>query len=210
MAASSSSDEEERRRCEEAVWEMEDADKGKHSKRVAAAAANHERDGNQLQVTQGFQTHVAKKLGQYLDSHISEGRTESSQRVKSADCHDHEGGFRLFSTSVPGQTAAAPPPPARRRPVPSSSDSDSEMESRLKEAAVSFNDLLPSSSPPTPPSAEPPTSEPQKKKKKKKKKEKLAEQEQNQLLQKQSDRDGSQQGDCTQEGRSQVEKQKKP
>uniref|UniRef100_A0A3Q3AFH5 Protein CUSTOS n=1 Tax=Kryptolebias marmoratus TaxID=37003 RepID=A0A3Q3AFH5_KRYMA len=55
-------------------------------------------------------------------------------------------GFRLFSTSVPGQKTDPPPPPApvRRRPAPSSSDSDSEMETRLREAAVSVKDLLPS------------------------------------------------------------------
>lgn len=29
--------------------------------------ADHEHDGNELQVTQGFQTHVAKKLGLILD-----------------------------------------------------------------------------------------------------------------------------------------------
>ena len=29
-------------------------------------------------------------------------------------------GFRLFSTSVPGETAVEPPAPVRRRPVPSS------------------------------------------------------------------------------------------
>lgn len=83
-------------------------------------------------------------------------------------------GFRLFLSSVPGQAADPPPAPPRRRPVPSSrffflcvflcvtnpisfrsfhatlislsaiSDSDSEMETRLKEAAVSISDLVPS------------------------------------------------------------------
>ncbi|XP_078106383.1 protein CUSTOS isoform X2 [Sander vitreus] len=71
-------------------------------------------------------------------------------------------GFRLFSTSVPGQTADDTPAPMRRRPVPSSSDSDSEMETRLREAAVSVKDLLHTSSLPSTlstPSAELPCSE---------------------------------------------------
>ncbi|KAG8012242.1 Potassium voltage-gated channel subfamily V member 2 [Nibea albiflora] len=171
---SSSDDEEALRRCQEAVWET----RGQPSKgeslgfslcyRVVVAA--HEHDGNELQVTQGFRTHVAKKLGNLLDSCITEMQTEASSRVESThrdDDGDNDGGFRLFSTSVPGQTADESPAPVRRRPVPSSSDSDSEMETRLKEAAVSIKDLLPSSMF----SEELHCSENTKKKKKKKKKE---------------------------------------
>lgn len=33
----------------------------------SVVVADHEHDGNELQVTKGFQTHVAKKLGHYLD-----------------------------------------------------------------------------------------------------------------------------------------------
>ncbi|CAK6950412.1 protein CUSTOS [Scomber scombrus] len=127
--------------------------------------AEHEHDGNELQVTQGFRTHVAKKLGHFLDSCISELKTETSSCAESGKCDDE--GFRLFSTSIPGQTVEEPPPPVRRRPIPSSSDSDSEMESRLREAAVSVKDLLPSMpSTHSTPSAEPPCSEKKKKKKK--------------------------------------------
>ncbi|XP_034452301.1 protein CUSTOS isoform X2 [Hippoglossus hippoglossus] len=128
----------------------------------SVVVAEHEHDGNELQVSQGFRTHVAKKLGHLLDSSISETQTKSSSCVESANCDDADDeGFRLFSTSIPGQTAEEPPAPVRRRPVPSSSDSDSEMETRLREAAVSLKDLFPSLKLPStcsPPSTEPPCS----------------------------------------------------
>ncbi|XP_051278105.1 protein CUSTOS [Dicentrarchus labrax] len=173
--SSSSSDEEALRRCQEAVWEnkrdtKKDGDTSvQQSKRVVVA--DHEHDGNELQVTAGFRTHVAKKLGNLLDSFITETETSSCVESTKRDDDDDEG-FRLFSTSVPGQTAAEDlPAPPRRRPVPSSSDSDSEMETRLKEAAVSIKDLLPSLSSTLPtPAAGLPRSEITKKKKKKKKK----------------------------------------
>ncbi|XP_061529019.1 protein CUSTOS isoform X2 [Phycodurus eques] len=107
--------------------------------------ADHEHDGNGLQVTQGFQTHVAKKLGQFLDSCFTETQADIAICKNLTKCEDDEG-FLLFSTSVPRQTTDDPPPAVRRQPVPSSSDSDSEVERRLKEAAVSLKDLLPSSS----------------------------------------------------------------
>ncbi|XP_019949392.2 protein CUSTOS [Paralichthys olivaceus] len=161
--SSSSSDDETLRRCQEAVWEtravaeQEEDNSVKQSKRVVVA--DHEHDGNELQVSQGFRTHVAKKLGHLLDSYISETQTKSSSCVESAQCDDADDeGFRLFSTSIPGPTAEELPAPVRRRPVPSSSDSDSEMESRLREAAVSLKDLLPSLTQPStlsPPSMEP-------------------------------------------------------
>uniref|UniRef100_A0A3P9JWD4 Protein CUSTOS n=1 Tax=Oryzias latipes TaxID=8090 RepID=A0A3P9JWD4_ORYLA len=151
MAAdSSSSDDEELKKCREAVWDTQihkakDADSNeKESKRVVVAG--HDHDGNELQVTQGFQKHVAKKLGHYLDSCLSETRSKTSNYLPLTNCKDDdEGGFRLFSTSIPGQKFTEPPPTVRRRPIPSSSDSDSEMEMRLKEAAVSVEDLVPAS-----------------------------------------------------------------
>lgn len=144
-ADSSSSDDEALRRCHEAVWETRsertgDGDsKVQPSKRVVVA--DHEHDGNKLQVTQGFRTHVAKKLGHLLDSSITEWQNKTFSCLESTKCDDE--GFRLFSTSVPGQLVGDPPAPVRRRPVPSSSDSDSEMETMLREAAVSVKDLLP-------------------------------------------------------------------
>ncbi|XP_067377106.1 protein CUSTOS [Channa argus] len=167
---SSSSDDEELKRCQEAVWDTrpntkEDEDSNvKQSKRVVVA--DHEYDGNELQVTQGFRTHVAKKLGHLLDSYITETQTEPPSCMESLRCYE-DAGFRLFSTSVPGETAEDRPAPVKRRPVSSSSDSDSEMESRLREAAVSIKDLLPSSTQPStvaPSSIEPPCSEKIKKK----------------------------------------------
>ncbi|XP_029685545.1 protein CUSTOS isoform X2 [Takifugu rubripes] len=103
----------------------------------------HEHDGNELQVSQGFRTHVARKLEHLLDSIITDTKTSSTE-FKHGDNDDDDKGFRLFTTSIPGQTATEPKAPARRPPVPSSSDSDSEMETRIKEAAVSIEDLLPS------------------------------------------------------------------
>uniref|UniRef100_A0A3Q1FRU0 Protein CUSTOS n=1 Tax=Acanthochromis polyacanthus TaxID=80966 RepID=A0A3Q1FRU0_9TELE len=176
VSDSSSSDDEQLRRCQEAVWETKTTkNKGEGILLLSnsVVVADHEHDGNELQVTKGFQTHVAKKLGHFLDSCISEMRPEASSCVESSTCHgvdDIDEGFRLFSTSVPGQKADDPPAPVRRRPVPSSSDSDSEMEARLKEAAVSVKDLLPSSTQPSstsPPFTENPCSEKIKKKKKK-------------------------------------------
>ncbi|XP_068460645.1 protein CUSTOS [Clinocottus analis] len=151
VSDSSSSDEEVLKRCQEAVWETRsDTKKDGHSKVLPSkrfVVADHEHDGNELQVTQGFQTHVAKKLGDFLDSCISEICTDTLSCVESATCDDE--GFLLLSTSVPGLAADDPPAPARRRPVASSSDSDSEMETRLREAAVSLKDLLPESSLPS-------------------------------------------------------------
>ncbi|XP_041856445.1 protein CUSTOS [Melanotaenia boesemani] len=154
---SSSSDDEELKRCQEAVWETKTSktkdgeSNAKESKRVVVA--DHEHDGNNLQVTQGFQTHVAKKLGHLLDSCVSEIQSETSSHLKATNCEDDDDdddkGFRLFSTSIPGQKTDEPPAPVRRQPIPSSSDSDSEMEMRLKEAAVSIKDLLPSSTLPS-------------------------------------------------------------
>ncbi|XP_011613773.1 protein CUSTOS isoform X1 [Takifugu rubripes] len=144
---SSSSDEEALRRCQEAVWEtktdqQKDADsRAQQSKRVVVI--EHEHDGNELQVSQGFRTHVARKLEHLLDSIITDTKTSSTE-FKHGDNDDDDKGFRLFTTSIPGQTATEPKAPARRPPVPSSSDSDSEMETRIKEAAVSIEDLLPS------------------------------------------------------------------
>uniref|UniRef100_A0A3Q1FRW5 Protein CUSTOS n=1 Tax=Acanthochromis polyacanthus TaxID=80966 RepID=A0A3Q1FRW5_9TELE len=165
VSDSSSSDDEQLRRCQEAVWETKTTkNKGEGILLLSnsVVVADHEHDGNELQVTKGFQTHVV----QFLFLAVFSGTFASFFNVKVFFLL----GFRLFSTSVPGQKADDPPAPVRRRPVPSSSDSDSEMEARLKEAAVSVKDLLPSSTQPSstsPPFTENPCSEKIKKKKKK-------------------------------------------
>ncbi|KAM4616516.1 protein CUSTOS isoform 2-T2 [Polymixia lowei] len=147
---SSSSEDEALERLKEAVWNTESVkptdgeSNGKPSRRLVVS--EHKHDGNELQVTPEFQAHIAKKLGHMLDSYISEMPAETSSHAESTKCDDNDEGFRLFATSVPGQTVDDPPPTVRRRPAPSSSDSDSEMEARLKEAAVSVRDLLPTSS----------------------------------------------------------------
>ncbi|XP_026996133.2 protein CUSTOS [Tachysurus fulvidraco] len=153
----SSSEDENTDRIKEAVWsfgsetDIKAGDGGKHTHSKRLKVSEHEQDGNQLQTTPEFRSHVAKKLGAVLDSMICEVFRENPD-CKPALCeHTHDetdDGFRLFSTSLPGnwreESKQAPPP--KRRPAPSSSDSDSEMESRLREAAVSVSDLLPSSS----------------------------------------------------------------
>ncbi|XP_043571865.1 protein CUSTOS [Chiloscyllium plagiosum] len=105
---------------------------------------DHQHDGNELQTTPEFRCHVAKRLGALLDSIITVDSSvqSSQQQVEDGD----EEGFRLFSTSVPGDCGKVESTPAvkQRRPS-SSSDSDSEWE-RLKEAAVTSSDILQQSS----------------------------------------------------------------
>ncbi|NXG14582.1 CSTOS protein, partial [Grallaria varia] len=108
-------------------------------------AAGGEEGGNELQTTPEFRAHVARKLGAMLDSFITvlkdpSGPTQTS--VPQSDSADY--GFRLFSSSVPGDCGTPEPCPAarRRRPV-SSSDTDSDQEwQRYQEAAVSAADIL--------------------------------------------------------------------
>ncbi|XP_067911305.1 protein CUSTOS isoform X2 [Heterodontus francisci] len=101
---------------------------------------DHQHDGNVLQTTPEFRCHVAKRLGTLLDSVIT---VDSSGRFPQQQVEDGDDeGFRLFSTSVPGDHGKVEPsPPVKWKPPPSSSDSDSEWE-RLKEAAVSSSDIL--------------------------------------------------------------------
>uniref|UniRef100_A0A8C4JW27 Protein CUSTOS n=1 Tax=Dromaius novaehollandiae TaxID=8790 RepID=A0A8C4JW27_DRONO len=105
----------------------------------------HDEDGNELQTTPEFRAHVAKKLGAMLDGFItvlkdSSGPSQTS--VQESDSGDD--GFRLFSSSVPGDSGKSEPcPPARRRQPSSSSDLDSDEEwQRYQEAAVSAADIL--------------------------------------------------------------------
>ncbi|KAL6456230.1 hypothetical protein MHYP_G00347730 [Metynnis hypsauchen] len=95
---------------------------------------------------------LPRSWGAMLDSCISEVSSETPQPRHEA-CEngdrddDDDEGFRLFSTSLPGnwRKEPTPPPAPKRPPAPSSSDTDSEMESRFREAAVSISDLIPPS-----------------------------------------------------------------
>ncbi|NXP52904.1 CSTOS protein, partial [Heliornis fulica] len=104
----------------------------------------HDENGNELQTTPEFRAHVAKKLGAMLDSFItvlkdSSGASQTS--VQQSDSADD--GFRLFSSSIPGDSGKSEPCPAARRRPCSSSDTDSDQEwQRYQEAAVSATDIL--------------------------------------------------------------------
>ncbi|XP_075881700.1 protein CUSTOS isoform X1 [Nelusetta ayraudi] len=216
-SSSSSGDEEVLRRCQEAVWESRPAglkgggggDGGDAPQSRRFVVAEHKHDGNELQVSQGFRTHVAKKLETHLNSCISETQIEWTSCAAAGGGEDDDedngeallllhlqvpltgsllscpavffslrcssAGFRLFSTSVPGQRGEEPPAAARRRPAPSSSDSDSEMEQRLREAAVSVADLLPAAQEVTEGRTDTVEEKEEKKKKKRKKKREVAE-----------------------------------
>ncbi|NXP70252.1 CSTOS protein, partial [Ramphastos sulfuratus] len=104
----------------------------------------HGEDGNELQTTPEFRAHVAKKLGAMLDSIITvlKDSSEPSQTsVQESDSADD--GFRLFSSSVLGDSGMLQSCPAARRQPSSSSDTDSDQEwQRYQEAAVSATDIL--------------------------------------------------------------------
>ncbi|NWT57240.1 CSTOS protein, partial [Erythrocercus mccallii] len=107
-------------------------------------AIGREEGDNELQTTPEFRAHVARKLGTMLDSFITvlkDSSGPSQSFVAQSDSEDD--GFRLFSSSVPGDCGKPEPcPAARRRPV-SSSDTDSDQEwQRCQEAAVSAADIL--------------------------------------------------------------------
>ncbi|XP_051888536.1 protein CUSTOS isoform X2 [Pristis pectinata] len=105
---------------------------------------NQQHDGNELQTTPEFRSHVAKRLGVLLDNIITVDNSGPFLKQQ-AETGDDEG-FRLFSTSIPGgHKKVRPSSPVKWKAPPSSSDSDSEWE-RLKEAVVSGNDLLQQSS----------------------------------------------------------------
>ncbi|NXD22892.1 CSTOS protein, partial [Spelaeornis formosus] len=107
-------------------------------------AIGRKEGGNELQTTPEFRAHVARKLGTMLDSFITVLKDSSGPSQTSVARSDSEDdGFRLFSSSVPGDCGKPEPcPAARRRPV-SSSDTDSDQEwQRYQEAAVSAADIL--------------------------------------------------------------------
>ncbi|NXW40386.1 CSTOS protein, partial [Nyctiprogne leucopyga] len=105
----------------------------------------HDEDGNELQTTPEFRAHVAKKLGAMLDGFITvlkESSGPSQTSVQQPDSGDD--GFRLFSSSIPGDCGKPEPGPAARRRQPSSSsDTDSDQEwQKYQQVAVSAADIL--------------------------------------------------------------------
>ncbi|NXA53607.1 CSTOS protein, partial [Nothocercus julius] len=104
----------------------------------------HNEDGNELQTTPEFRAHVAKKLGAMLDSSITVLKDSSGpSQISVQELDSGDDGFRLFSSSVPGDCGRPEPGPARRRWPSSSSDLDSDEEwQRYQEAAVSATDIL--------------------------------------------------------------------
>ncbi|XP_073438873.1 protein CUSTOS-like [Dendrobates tinctorius] len=110
---------------------------------------SHDHDGNELQTTPEFRSHVAKKLSAMLDSCIKEipGNNSFSQEFTATSDSEDEG-FRLLTTSVPGDSGKTLPSPTLKRRVASSTSEDSEEEKqrRCSEAAVSGFDILRSSS----------------------------------------------------------------
>ncbi|NXM77508.1 CSTOS protein, partial [Serilophus lunatus] len=99
----------------------------------------------ELQTTPEFRAHVAKRLGAMLDSFITVSKDSSGpSRTLVPQSEAADDGFRLFSSSVPGDCGEPEPRPAARRRQPvSSSDTDSDQEwQRYQEAAVSAADIL--------------------------------------------------------------------
>ncbi|XP_018412878.1 PREDICTED: uncharacterized protein C12orf43 homolog [Nanorana parkeri] len=105
---------------------------------------NHEHDGNELQTTPEFRAHVAKKLAAILDSCIKEIPGSSSLQEPEEKTEPEDEGFRLLSTSIPGEprTVAPSTVPKRKAAYSSSEDSEEENERRCREAAVSGLDIL--------------------------------------------------------------------
>ncbi|NXX51679.1 CSTOS protein, partial [Tricholaema leucomelas] len=104
----------------------------------------HGEDGNEIQTTPEFRAHVAKKLGAMLDSVITvlKDSSEPSQ-TPLQESDSAADGFRLFSSSVPGDSGILQPRPTVRGQPSSSSDTDSDQEwQKYQEAAVSATDIL--------------------------------------------------------------------
>ncbi|XP_063769167.1 protein CUSTOS [Pseudophryne corroboree] len=153
-AEDSSSGEEELERFREAAWQPPGIDKSVRclqnpispvipSLRVRPDC--HEHDGNELETTPEFRTHVARKLSAILDRCIKEipGSGNLKQDPKATSNSEDEG-FRLFRTSVPGDCGTVISSSISKRRVASSTSEDSEEEKqrRFCEAAVSGLDIL--------------------------------------------------------------------
>nr|XP_028565321.1 protein CUSTOS isoform X1 [Podarcis muralis] len=108
--------------------------------------SDHGQDGNELQTTPEFRAHVAKKLGAILDSSITILKHSPGPAQDDLQCSETEDdGFRLFSSSVPGNCGEPEPQTAGRRQQRycSSSEPDSDEEwQRCQEATVTAADIL--------------------------------------------------------------------
>lgn len=182
----SSSGDEDLERFREAAWEPpgsvkktvtfleESASPGVPSLRIRPDRCEHYE--NELQTTPEFRSHVAKKLAAILDSCIKEipGNTPFHQESTAASDSEDEG-FRLLTTSVPGDSGKILPSlPSKRRVASSTSDdSEEEKEKRCREAAVSGLDILKHSALQTTPVEIMDTASNNQAKKKKKKKRKM-------------------------------------
>uniref|UniRef100_A0A673VH89 Protein CUSTOS n=1 Tax=Suricata suricatta TaxID=37032 RepID=A0A673VH89_SURSU len=105
----------------------------------------HEQDGNELQTTPEFRAHIAKKLGDLLDSSITISEVaKGPKKPEIQKAPPEDDGFRLFFTSIPGGSdkKAASQPCRKRLPSGSSSEDSGEQWRRCQEAAVSASDIL--------------------------------------------------------------------
>ncbi|XP_012825194.2 protein CUSTOS [Xenopus tropicalis] len=136
----------------------------------------HEHDGNELQTTPEFRSHVSKKLAAILDSSIREvSQNQTLQMNKPENDDSDEEGFRLFRTSLPREavTVTSSIIPRKKMASSSSEDSEEEQQQRCREAAVSADDILRHSALQHEPQSTPSNicdNQPKKKKRKKKKK----------------------------------------
>ncbi|XP_068094755.1 protein CUSTOS [Hyperolius riggenbachi] len=153
IGSDSSSSEEERERLKEAAWlppgvKKRGEDQTKPVVPVFPSLRvrpdNHEHDGNELQTTPEFRAHVAKKLASILDSCIKEIPRSSKFKELEVESGSEDEGFRLFGTSVPGDTGTVTSCTTSkfRTLCSTSEDSEGETERRCREAAVSGLDIL--------------------------------------------------------------------
>ncbi|XP_048412461.1 protein CUSTOS isoform X3 [Stegostoma tigrinum] len=94
---------------------------------------DHQHDGNELRTTPEFRCHVAKKLGALLDSIITVDSSVQSSQQQVED--GGEEGFRLFSTSVPGDCGKVESLRPVKRRLPSSSRTAGNLKRTKRESA---------------------------------------------------------------------------
>ncbi|XP_042334225.1 protein CUSTOS [Sceloporus undulatus] len=150
--SSSEEDAEALQRMREAAWNPTIGVPAKSSPpseepSLRGVAKLHEDDGNAFQTTAGFRAHVAKKLAVILDRSIDVWeRPPQTVQNGGEESDAEEDGFRLFSSSIPGDAGELKPSPSSaqkkwQQQSHSSSSSDEEWQ-RCHEAAVSAADVL--------------------------------------------------------------------